>query len=349
MAVTDETLLAAADVRRRINRMTDNQVVELTRAWVSAWDDLAPLFSEALVELLTGAEGTIPRRVVSRNRRLQAALRQARATLDTLTATVNELVLNDVSDAVLDAVAGHEQVVRTQLPPSTTGVQIDLDAPAPDALNAIVARTTEQIHAATIPLSELAVAAMKKELVRGIVLGDNPNKVARDLMRRTEGHFNGGLARAIRIARTEMLDANRAGAHEAAKANKDLLTGWRWQATLDARTCPSCLAKHGTVHGVDEFGPEDHQQGRCARVDVVKSWRDLGFDIDEPDDTFPDARAWYDGLDEQTQLHIMGPERKQLLDTGAISWDDLSTLRKTPEWRDSYGVTPVSVLRAVAG
>ena len=67
VAVTDETLLAAADVRRRINRMTDNQVVELTRAWVDAWDTLAPLFSEALVELLTGAEGNIRRSVVSRN------------------------------------------------------------------------------------------------------------------------------------------------------------------------------------------------------------------------------------------------------------------------------------------
>ena len=349
MAVTEETLLAAADIRRRINRMTDNQVIELTRAWVDAWDTLAPLFSEALVELLTGAEGNIRRSVVSRNRRLRQALQQAKATLTELTRNANELILNDVSDAVLDAVAGHQQIISTQLPPGTVGVQVNLDAPAPDAIDAIVTRTTQQIHASTIPLADWVVTAMKQELVRGIVLGDNPNKVARDLIRRTEGHFNGGLARAIRIARTEMLDAHREGSLAAAKTNKDLLTGWRWLATLDARTCPSCIAKHGTVHGLDEFGPEDHQQGRCARVDIVKSWRDLGFNIDEPEDTFPDARDWYDGLDEATQLQIMGATRKQLLDDGLINWEDLSTLRKTPAWRDSYGVTSIKDLQSIAG
>jgi hypothetical protein len=42
----------------------------------------------------------------------------------------------------------------------------------------------------------------------------------------------------------------------------------------------------------------------------------------------------------------MGAERLQLLQSGAISWDDLSTRRQTDGWRDSFGVTPLKNLRS---
>lgn len=349
MAVTDETLLAAADTRRRLQRLTDEQALELTRAWVDAWDGLAPLFSEALLELLQGVEGRVPRAVVARNRKLQSALRQARTTLNELSNAANELITNDLSDAVLDAVQAHQQIIRTQLPPGTAGVSIDLDAPAPDALNAIVTRTTQQIHSATRPLAGWTVAAMRRELVRGIVVGENPREVAKKIMRATEGQFNGGLARAERIARTEMLDAHRNGSLASAQQNKDLLAGWKWQCTLDRRTCPACLAKHGELFDVDQFGPEGHQNCRCARVDVTKTWRELGFTtVDEPADDFPDARTWFDGLTEDSQLAIMGPTRLRMLQDGEIGWDDLATKRHMDGWRDSYTATPVKDLRSVA-
>ncbi|TLK56308.1 phage minor head protein [Glutamicibacter sp. V16R2B1] len=350
MAVTDETLLAAADTRRRLQRLTDEQVVALTRAWVEAWDDLAPLFNEAFLELLQGAEGRLPRAVIARNRKLQSALKQARATLNELAAAADEIIGNEIAGAILDAVDGHQQILRTQLPPATAGVGFDLDAPDPGALDAIVARTTQQIHSATRPLAGWVVAAMRKELIRGIAVGSNPREVARKLIASTEGHFNGGLARALTIARTELIDAHRAGSLASAKQNRDLLAGWRWQCTLDRRTCPACLAKHGTMHSVDEFGPEGHANCRCARVDVTKSWKELGFTtVPEPEDDFPDAKNWFDGLTEDSQLAIMGPKRLQLLQDGDIGWDDLATKRHTDGWRDSYVATPVKDLHAVAG
>jgi len=349
VAVTDETLLIAADTRRRLQRMTDEQVIALTRSWVDAWDSLTPLFNEALLDLLHGAPDRLPRAVVARNRRLQSALRQARATLNELTRGANEVIENSLADAVLDAVSSHQAVLQSQLPTDQAGVSFNLDAPATEALDAIVTRTTQQIHAASKPLAGWVVQAMRQELVRGIAVGDNPREVARKLMKATEGHFNGGLARATRIARTEMLDAHRRGSQTAAKANTDLLTGWKWQCTLDRRTCPSCLSKHGTLYPVDEFGPIDHQNGRCARIDITKSWAELGFTgIDEPADTFPDARTWYDGLTDDSKLAIMGPTRMQLLNDGQIQWEDLATLRKSDAWRDSYTQTPVRDLQAIA-
>lgn len=348
MAVTDETLRAAADARRNIRRVTDKQAVALITAWVDAWDTLQPLFAEAIAELVAGGE-TVPRAVVARNRKLRSAIEQARATLEALTLESNRVITGDLMDALLDAVNSHQAVISTQLPPGTAGLTINLDAPAPEALNAMVTRTTQQIHSATKPLTAWTIKKMRQELIRGIVVGDNPREVARKLIKATEGQFNGGLARAMTIARTEMLDAHRAGSLAAAKANTDLLTGWIWMCTLDRRTCPSCLAKHGTMHPVDDFGPNDHQNGRCARVDKTKTWRELGFDIDEPADSIPDARAWFDNLTDDSQLAIMGPTRLKLLADGSIGWDDLSTLNKSTGWRDSFVQTPVRDLIAKAG
>lgn len=348
MAVTDETIRAAADARRNIRRVTDKQAVALITAWVNAWDTLQPLFAEAIAELIAGGE-TVPRAVVARNRKLRSAIEQARATLEALTLESNRVITGDLMDALLDAVNSHQAVISTQLPPGTAGLTINLDAPAPEALNAMVTRTTQQIHSATKPLTAWTIKKMRQELIRGIVIGDNPREVARKLIKATEGQFNGGLARAMTIARTEMLDAHRNGSLAAAKANTDLLTGWIWMCTLDRRTCPSCLAKHGTVHSVDDFGPIDHQNGRCARVDKTKSWKELGFDIDEPADSIPDARAWFDNLTDDSQLAIMGPTRLKLLNDGSIGWDDLSTLNKSTGWRDSFVQTPVRDLIAKAG
>lgn len=348
VAVTKETLRAAADVRKQLRQLTDKQAVALVGAWVDAWDTLAPLFAEAVADLVAAGEN-VPRSLVARNVKLISAMEQVEATLAELIPYADGVITNDLLTVVMDSVNAHQAVIGSQLPPPETGVGINLNAPAPEALTAIVARSTEQIHSATRPLAPWVVQRMKQELIRGIVVGDNPRTVARKILKDTERAFNGGLARATTIARTEMLDAHRRGSQAAAQANTDLLAGWLWQCTLDRRTCPSCLSKHGTLHPVDDFGPIDHQNGRCARVDKTKTWKELGFDIDEPADAFPDARKWFDGLTEDSQLAIMGPTRMQLLNDGKIRWEDLATLHKSGAWRDSYIQTPVKDLIAKAG
>ncbi|MBF6671588.1 phage minor head protein [Glutamicibacter sp. FBE19] len=347
MAVTKETLRLAADVRKQLRQLTDKHAVALVQAWVEAWDTISPLFAEAIAELVAAGDN-VPRAVVARNAKLIAAMQQVEATLDELIPFVDGTITNDLLTAVMDAATAHQAIVNSQLPAPQTGVAINLNAPAPEALTAIVTRSTERIHSATKPLAPWVVRQMKNELIRGIVVGDNPRTVGRKILKSVEGNFNGGLARAMTIARTEMLDAHRRGSQAAAGANTDLLTGWLWQCTLDRRTCPSCLAKHGTLHPVDEFGPIDHQNGRCARVDKTKSWKELGFDIEEPKDDFPDARKWFDSLTDDSQLAVMGPTRLQLLNDGKIQWDDLSTLRKSDGWRDSQVVTPVKTLLTIA-
>lgn len=343
MAITSATLLIAADIRRRMLDMTNAQVLALTQAWVNAWELLQPEFEDTMADILGGGK-PVTRAMLAKNKRLLAALEQARASLEVLAGGAQTTLGADLMDAVLEGARGSVAVGASQLPPGTVQVGATFDLPPTASLEAIVARSIQQIHSGFLPLPDDVVRLMKAALVRGVAVGDNPRTTARRMVKQAGSRFNGGLARATNIARTETLDAHRAGARSAAMANEDILTGWVWSAQLDARTCPSCLSKSGTLYPVAEEGPLDHQMGRCARIDKTKTWRELGFDIDEPADAMPDARKWFDTLTEDTQRSIMGPERLRLLQAGDITWDDLSSKVSSSGWRDSYHVTPVKNL-----
>jgi len=345
VAITTATLREVERLRRQLRQLTDAQTLALTRAWAEAWDVLLPEFEAAIVELVSGAvDGKVSRAAVARSVRLKGALQSTRTLLDVLSPGSADIISSGISTAVLDAVDAHEATIRTQLPPGQTGAGVGFLRVPDEALVAIVERTTQQIHSNFLPLSADMERKMKRELVRGIAVGANPRRTAARIIKETEGTFNGGLTRALNISRTETLDAHRLATKASEKANVDILTEWEWHASLDRRTCPSCLAKHGRRYPLEDDGPLDHQQGRCARVSVTKSWKDLGFNIEEPPSATPNAEAWFNSLTPATQAEIMGPTRLQLLQSGEISWGDLSSRRSTSGWRDSYGVTPIKNL-----
>ena len=70
-----------------------------------------------------------------------------------------------------------------------------------------------------------AKEAMEELLVRGVALGENRREPARHPLRRLEGDFNGGLACALNIARTEIFDAHRDVAAASLAAHSEA-TGW---------------------------------------------------------------------------------------------------------------------------
>ena len=86
-------------------------------------------------------------------------------------------------------------------------------------------------------------------------------------------------------------------------ANRDLVRGLRWLATLDGRTCGFCGARDGLVYEMNHR-PRGHELPwgggpgachfgcRCVSLPVLASWRELGVDIDEPP---PGQRASQDG------------------------------------------------------
>ncbi|WP_163540828.1 phage minor head protein [Occultella kanbiaonis] len=354
MAVNPEVLRLLAGMRIDLSSVVDTTVRDTVTAWATAWDELAREWDAALADLIANSQdGAWPSRSqIYRAERALRAMDATETTLERLATDAGARVLRVVPDLTDAAAEWEARLVAAQMP-AVAGTQAALTAQFnrvdPAALEAIVNRTTQQVTALTRPLSVEAVQVMNRELIRGIALGDNPRDAGRRMVRRLEGGFNGGLTRATTIARTEMLDAHRNASHAQDLANLDTLTGWTWAATLDTRTCPSCLAMHGRVFPVDEPGPFDHQNGRCARVPKTKTWAELGFTgITEPVDITPDARVWFDNLSDADQAAVMGPARLDLLRTGRISWDDLPQRRTTAGWRDSYGIRSVRDLTAAA-
>lgn len=350
MALEEETLRLAAGLRIVIDEQTKTLERRLVREWARAWDALYATWGDAMIDLANaGVDGQWPSRwAVSRARKTEQALAAALDSLYELADTTT-ITLTDALGKVVQVTPEHQvRIIASQLPqiPEAQALlSVGFDRVDRTALEAIVERSTRQITARTRPLPGFVQARMREVLVAGVTVGDNPRAAARAMLRRAEGAFNGGLTRALTIARTEMLDAYRSSAAVTDFAHSELVTGWRWLATLDTRTCPSCLAMNGTEHNIDETGPDDHQNGRCARVPIVRPWAELGFpDIPEPPSTFPDAQAWFGELSKADQLRVMGPARLQALDDGLIGWGDLSTRRSTAGWRDSWAPTPVGQL-----
>jgi len=338
-------------MRAAVDALVDGVTRTLTRAWVAAWDDLMWEVGDAIIELQqAGTGGHWPTRAqVIRNQRAMKALDVVRQALERLAGQAGVETSKAAADAADIAAKRTGRIIASQYP-AVAGDQavlaVKFDRVPADQISAIVQRTTQQVTKLTWPLSSQATDVMKRELIRGMAMGDNPRTAARRMLQRQEGAFNGGLARAMNISRTEILDAHRMAAAASQDANADTLAGWVWNAKLDARTCPSCWAQHGRLHPLEEAGPLDHQSGRCARTPKTKTWKELGFDVPEPPDVMPDARQVFNALPRADQLAVMGSARLAALQSGDAAWADLSKLRRTDGWRDSYGVAPLRDLLA---
>ena len=258
MAVTQATLRLAARLRTELLRITNQQTRDLTAAWVDAWNGVAGDLDSAINDLAAHADnGHIRRAAILQSKRLRNALDAIARELTRLGDLAGVRIVDDLETVVASAAARETAVIGSQLP---AGERARLTGLA-DArqLDAIVQRTTERITSATYPLSSDAYAVLRRELVRGLVAGRNPRTTAARVVKRAEGGFNGGLARALTISRTETLDAYRTAAAASHKANEDVLRGWVWVAALSDRTCPACLGMNGTEHPLREAGPLGHQ------------------------------------------------------------------------------------------
>lgn len=370
MAVTRGTLRLARQLRRAVGTEADQAVRALTAEWVTAWDDLAPAWTAAAADLVAEAVrlGHWPRPTdIARTGSAIAALQATEDALTRLarsTATTSAAAASRAVDADLDLEA---RIIASQAPATereallahTTGrgglltreqdrdtvnltVLSRIRTFAPDVIRQ---RVQGQITSTANPLPAETLEVVRRELIRGVEVGDNPRTAAARIVAQAQAGFNGGLARALNIARTETLDAYRNTSQQIHAANADIVPGWQWLATLDTRVCSSCLAMHGQQFPTSQPGPWDHQQGRCARLPVLASWAELGITAPEPPGAIPDAEAWFASLPRAERLRIMGPARLDLLESGQVGWGDLATLRTSTGWRPSYVPTPVRDLR----
>jgi len=323
MAIDRRVLAMVAMQRGLLAEVTDRQARALLVAWARAWDEIA-------VEIARVAESqAVHDRITLRQ--AERSLRRASQQLGQLIAQSGVVATSDLLRIVRLGSEHAEDLTAAQLPARVRVLTTD-----PRQLDAIVKRSTQAITARHYDLAQDAQDALRRELVRTIAVGDNPRTAARNMVARSQELFNGGRNRALTIARTEQLDAYRSAGHANNQANSDVLDSWEWIADLSPRTCRSCLAQHGSRHPVDEPGPLDHQQGRCARVPVTKSWAELGFpELDEPASDVPSAEDWLNRQPEDVQRKILTNRGYDQWKAGDYPPSDWSHRRSTSGWRDS--------------
>lgn len=207
--------------------------------------------------------------------------------------------------------------------------------------------------------------AFAREIRAGFVSGQTTDEIARRIVgRRGEpGILDVSLRQARSLAHTSVMAVANEAVEEVFQANSDLMNGEIWLSTLDSRTCSYCGPRDQLRYTLDhrpyghslpwDSGPGSaHINCRCTRTAWLKSWRELGLDID---DFEPTTRAsadgpvsagltfekWIEAKPAIVQREWFGPGRYEMYREGKITLRDLTDMRgrelTLSQLRERYG------------
>ena len=248
-------------------------------------------------------------------------------------AAVAENTINEGARQAIDAAsADAKAMVQAALP----GILPEIDAAIMGTWNRLPREAVETLLgflSEDAPLTQMmrneyppeVAKSFAQKMVEGLALGKNPRVVARQAL-------GVGLTWALRTARTAHVYAYREAARANYVANSHVVTGWIWRSAREpGRTCMSCIAMDGTVHGLDET-LNDHDNGRCFPEPMTVSYRDLGIDVDVPTPTVESGQEWFEKQSEATQREMLGAAKYRAWKAGAITLDDMTAMSEHPVW-----------------
>ena len=219
--------------------------------------------------------------------------------------------------AVTDALAHSEQLVRAQLPEAMIG-WVRLPAGALENLVGVL-QDGSPLADLLAELGPDAARLVSDGLIQGLALGLGAAEIAREI----RAGLGGNLVRALRIARTETLRAYREASRAAYQANNDLVAGWVWRSGRNRRTCGACWAMDGTFHTLDEM-LDGHPNCRCYMVPVVRGKPNIALR--------KNGVEAFNELWQVEQLAVLGPAKFTAFQDGAITLTDLVGRRFDARW-----------------
>lgn len=189
------------------------------------------------------------------------------------------------------------------------GIGVRWANPDPEAVHALVQYTSSDAFETSLTKYQTGIRDVVRNVaIRGIADGQNPLQTARDIRRAVQGlppHYANSLMRTLQ------LESYRSASAISQQANSDILEGAIRVATLDARTCLTCIALHGTALGVGQK-VESHHQCRCVSVPIVRGRpRTVQTGVD-----------WFTAQSAARQREIMGAANYAAYADGAVTLQD---------------------------
>jgi hypothetical protein len=346
VAITEETLKASQQQADDVGAQSDSVTRDRTAAWALLVAGLLPALGSLVAagNATAAVFGRWPQPWEwSRLPELGAAQEAATEAVTVFVADATQAMRDAAAQAVAISVATEPTIMATQAPDGA-GEQIAAAVAAAIA-TALVGDVAGTVTAAAAASMALLPASATAWFTAALYRGPQGQTPMVDTLVNT---MSGVLTSVIATTRVAVHDAYRAAVQAVQQSAPEMVAGWIWVANLDTRICPACLAMHGTVSDLSVPGPIDHQHGRCRRLTILIPWVLLGFDEQEPDLVVPDARQWFDQLDEADQARILGPGRLRLFKQGLITWDDIPVRRSSPRWRDTYTPRSLADLQRIA-
>ena len=167
-----------------------------------------------------------------------------------------------------------------------------------------------------------------QRVIEGIALGYHPTKLQGML----ERELGAGLQWSMTATRTTMMQAYWRTTSGIYKQNDHIVKGWYWRAALDDRTCMACAMMDGTFHTLNET-LNGHYNCRCTMVPAVRSFRELGLNVDGPPEYVPrSGRQWFENLPKAEQMRRMGRARWKAWQDGKFDLGDIVGQHKDEVW-----------------
>lgn len=177
-------------------------------------------------------------------------------------------------------------------------------------------------------LAPYTAEQVRRSILDGIAQGLNPRTIATNVTR----SFGIGLTDSMRMLRTAQIYSYRYANHASYLANG--IESWVWVSRLDpARSCPSCVAKHGTIHPATET-LQDHHNGLCLAAPVAGGYNPVNETGEE----------WFSQQSAATQMRMLGKGRYEAWSDGKFPFDALSKGHEDAVYGTMFVATPLKEL-----
>jgi SPP1 gp7 family putative phage head morphogenesis protein len=219
---------------------------------------------------------------------------------------------------------------------SAVPIEINITQPSPDQVYAAVQSRPfdgmilgDQVR----QYGNARVQQIERAVRQGWIEGETIQRIARRVRgTRAANYTDGAIATSRRqaesLVRTAVNHTHTVARQSLYDSNRDLIKGIQYVATLDNRTTMICASLDGQVFPIDEGPrPPQHMGCRSTSVPIVKSWRELGIDLDDaPEGTrasmngqVPAKETYSSWLKKQpaaTQREVLGESRYKMFRDG---------------------------------